>query len=252
MMKFLFSFCVLILAGATLWPVAARAQQNDAEANLALKKPTSSRDVGVLFFRMAGIAPDFAQLLPLDAAITRLPEEERAKAIEKDKLSLDVQYANLEPKKTQIVIRSAVRVWPSHGDQQGLKVEFPKTDMLYFPYNAFGQDIAIIPNALDSYAYIPQDTTESRISRSKLDLGGAATLVLVLQPIAADMKTPVVLDNLPQWPLLTEIAFFGIYNKRMQAIWSEKAPWFKDEQGDIFTLKQGEDKAEVPAFPSSP
>lgn len=247
MMKFVFALVLLSVAGIAQNSSVALAQEDDQMTSFALKKPSSAQDVAVLFFRLAGIAPKFGEMLRLDPAVQQLPLEEQGSFIEKKKLELDVQYANLDPKKSPIIIRSAVRVWPVHGKTPGLKIELPKTEIPYFPYSPFGQSIAVIPDNLDSYAFVPLSKTELAIAAAKIDLGGVSTLVLALQPITADMKTPVVLDSLPQWPLLTDIGYFGLYNKRLQAIWSEKAPWFTGAQDDLINLR-----ATKPDLPTKP
>ena len=55
---------------------------------------------------------------------------------------------------------------------------------------------------------------------------GSVTMLLELKARAVDIKKPVKLDGLRQYPLLTDIAYIGLINSKGEQVWA----WQTKEQ----------------------
>jgi hypothetical protein len=75
---------------------------------------------------------------------------------------------------------------------------------------------------MEMFKKITLSKEETDIVYSRLSLSGDATLLLQLYAVAADDRRIVTLDNIPQHPFLTEIAYIGFLNSRAEQIWAWK------------------------------
>lgn len=140
----------------------------------------------------------------------------------------EVEFASLDPKKTVLVARSAVTLKP---DLSGPSLKVSLADAppgsLYFPYVWADQNYALIPDQFDVFLNIPMSMNEMSAASSKLGQGGSATMVVEMQAISADGAKPMMLDNVPQWLLMTKVVAVTFYNGYLETVWSWQSPQFK-------------------------
>jgi hypothetical protein len=115
-------------------------------------------------------------------------------------------------------------------DRALLKLKLPANRPLYFPVQPGKRDIALIMKDFKRFREIPLKPLEANYIDSRASDSEDIIMYLVLQPLEADAKTPIRLDGIQQWPLLTRIARLGLYNENDETIWEYKAPWFTTKE----------------------
>lgn len=209
------------------------------EKSSLLLMPSKSKTIYLLYLKMTG------QRLNADAAIRqteifrKATGEEQNRMIASEKIPLETEFTNIDPKKQVIVIRSSVNLKTSLAPNSRLQASFttpPRpASSIYFPYNWGGLNIALIPDRLEPFLDIPLKPSEATSAISKIT-GGTATIVIEMLPLSADARSQMTLDGVPQWLLMTRIVAVSYYNETMQTIWHWKSPDYR-RAGDASPLQ---------------
>ena len=191
--------------------------------------PTKARDIFLIFHKMIDRAPDMEASIQRSDEYIKAKPEARVKMME-EKGDLNMQYAGLDPKKNVIVIRSGVTIKASVGNSPGLSVFLPgrendtieKKSSIYFPYEWGGENIALIPDQIAAFMDIPMKIEDASTAASQIQ-NNSATMVIEMLPLSAQGNSPMSLDGLSQWLLMTKIVAVTYYNQYTQPIWSWKS-----------------------------
>lgn len=205
---------------------AASADRVPYDRALIAKLPSTTEDIGLAFLKTANNFPDFAQIVQgTDAyrnmnALAQRDYETRAVG------RLQNNYMNFSVKKSDLIVRVKVNTLFQRLDNgEGvLKIRTFPDDPVYFPFYFAKYPIAMIIKDMENFRDIRLSREETDIAYSRLSLSGDATLLLQLYALAADDQKTVMLDDIPQYPFLTEIGYIGLLNNRAEQIWAWKNP----------------------------
>ena len=189
--------------------------------------PASTVDeVGLTFLRLAGIQPDFNQLALKASQVRRINPSELDSFLKNEAFRLQAKYTAFNPKKDILVLRLEVNLsfFKKEDKTSTLKINFPTKGLVYFPYYYADYPIAFIINDLESFQDMVLAEDETAIAAAHLGASGKATLMLEINPITADAKTPMKLDRMLQYPLLGNISYIGLLNAQAQHIWAWETP----------------------------
>lgn len=250
--KNLVSNSVMTLSCVALLGSVAQAQTGGTTASgmtqritydraLMSRLPSTTEDVGTAFLKTADNFPDFGKIIEDSDAYKKLnplaQQDYKVKMVNK----LQTSFMTFQPKKSDLIIRVKVNVMfnklPTGEGVLTLRT-FPD-DPVYFPFTFAKYPIALIAKGMENFHEMRLDKADTDIIDSRLSLSGDATLLLQLYPIAANDTKPIILDNVPQYPLLAEIGYIGLLNSRAEQIWgwrNEKLVGKKSSGGDTRAL----------------
>jgi hypothetical protein len=216
--------CGLIVA-LTSFVSGAMADIVPYDRQLMMSKASTADDVGVAFLKTTGNFPDFPKMVEESPAYKSLDPLAQKDFLTSAVSKLQSSYLAYSPKKSSLIVRVGVKVnyLRNKDGTARLDIKPPAEGQLYFPYMFANYPIALIVNNIDVFQHIVLTAEESNIVYGRLGLDGAATLLLEVYPVAADDKTPVVMDNMPQYPMLSEIGYIGLINARAEQIWAWKS-----------------------------
>lgn len=227
-----------------------------------LTRPSTAQDVGLLFYRMTNQTP------PYDLWIKDRPGFDKLAPMDQDKFAatelprLEREFISTAPETTPIVVRSAVklrieavkRAGPGSLPKNVLRIDYPVSGNVYFPYPLPERTIAVIPNGIELYREIPLTEDEAKAIRARLDINGNATLVLEIVPRMADGTKPMKLDGIDQWLMFGELGYIALYNNYIDLLWSYQAPSYTLKgQDTLLNLRPDQTRgAPVAKAPGSP
>lgn len=193
---------------------------------LISKLPSTSDDVGIAFLKMSNNFPDFSAIVKESDTYKKADPLSQADYLSKATNKLQNAFITFSPKKSDLIIRVKVNILfrklPNGEGTMVLKT-FPD-DPVYFPFTFSKYPIAMIIQDMELFREIHLDKADTDIVYSRLSLSGDATLLLQLYAVAADDRKPILLDNIPQYPLLTDIAYIGFLNAQAEQIWAWRNP----------------------------
>lgn len=200
------------------------------DRTLITRLPSSIEDVGIAFLKTADNFPDFNKVVEESDSYKNLSPLAQQDYLAKTVNRLQNNFMAFQPKKTDLIIRVKVNMifQKLENGESVLKLRTFPTDPIYFPFYFAKYPIAVIIKDMESFREMRLSKEDTDIVYSRLSLSGDATLLLQLYPIAANDTKPVILDNIPQFPLLTEIGYIGLLNARTEQIWA----WKNDKYGD--------------------
>lgn len=193
---------------------------------LITKLPSSSEEVGTAFLKMSGNFPDFSAVVKSSDAYKDLNPLAQEDLLNKSTNRLQNNFMNFNPKKSDLIVRVPVNIlFKRLANGEGvLKIRTFPNDPVYLPYTFAKYPIAMIIKDMELFRELRLDRADTDIVYSRLSLSGDSTLLLQLYAIAADDKKTVMLDGVPQYPLLTEIGYIGLLNSQAEQIWAWRNP----------------------------
>lgn len=189
---------------------------------LITRLPSTNDEIGIAFLKTANNFPDFATIVKDSDAYNNLNSLAQQDYLSKMTSQLQNNFLTFSPKKSDLVIRIKVNVTfkkLANGESVMTLTTFPN-DPVYFPFYFAKYPIALIVKDMEIFRELHLDKADTDIVYSRLSLSGDATLLLQLYVLAADDKKTIMLDNIPQYPLLTEIGYIGLLNARSEQIWA--------------------------------
>ncbi len=220
-----FALCTILAALTVCTPVVAGAQQAERvpyDRALMAKLPSTNDEIGIAFLKMAGNFPEFTKVVAESATFknmnTLAQQDYQAKMAGK----LQSSYVAFSPTKSDIIIRLKVNaLFKKFANGEGqLKIRTFKTDPVYFPFYFANYPIALIIKDMENFRDIRLSKEDTAIVYSRMALSGDVTMLLQLYAVAANDTKPMVLDNIPQYPLLTEIGYIGLLNSQAEQVWA--------------------------------
>lgn len=227
---------IFLLAGLLLCLVF-----NAAPAH-AQKKHLSSQEKGLIaFYKLSNLTPDFGLWIDRNAFFKSLPQPEQEAHIAEEKLRLQWGLGTYDPNKDLLSIET--KVLGTYIEQNGkayiaarFEINRPIDD-IQFPYNV--NDIWVSAILKDLEHYMTMEISEDKRALVKQQFGAdGAEIPLTLNArykAVSALEKPVVLDNVEQYIMMGEIAYWGISiddknngGKNLK-LWEYYAPWYMDE-----------------------
>lgn len=192
---------------------------------LVTRLPSTTEDVGIAFLKTANNFPDFSSIVKDSDAYKMLDPLAQPDYLSKATNRLQNNFVTHSPK-SDLIIRVKVNVlFKKLANGEGvLKIRTFPNDPVYFPFYFAKYPIALIVQDMEIFREMRLDKTETDIIYSRLSLSGDATLLLQLFVVAADDTKTITLDNIPQYPLLTDIGYIGLLNSQAEQIWAWRNP----------------------------
>lgn len=214
---------VIVILGLCL-PVigASAAERVTYDRALITKLPSTNDEVGIAFLKTANNFPDFGTIVEDTDAYRNLnplaQQDYKSKMVNK----LQNSFMTFSPKKSDLIIRVKVNVlFKKLANGEGIiQLKTFPDDPVYFPFYFAKYPIALIVKDMELFRELHLDKADTDIVYSRLSLSGDATLLLQLYVLAADDTKTIELDNIPQYPLLTEIGYIGLLNSQAEQIWA--------------------------------
>ena len=152
----------------------------------------------------------------------------QAEFLASEKIRLQTRFAGIDPRSDILVIRAGMNtIFDRKEDGTAtLKLGYPKNSIFYFPYYYGGYPIALFINGIEVFEEISLTQAEAADVGLYIPSNGSVTMLLELKARAVDIKKPVKLDGLRQYPLLTDIAYIGLINSKGEQVWA----WQTKEQ----------------------
>lgn len=223
------SFKNLILGGVTLllcfffsFSVAHAGDRVPYDQELITRLPSSNEDIGIAFLKTTNNFPDFGLIVKETEAYKKLNPVAQENYVSKATGRLQNNFIGFSPQKSDLIIRVKVNVlFEKLANGEGvMKIRTFPDDPVYFPFYFAKYPIALIIKDMELFRELRLDKADTDIVYSRLSLSGDATLLLQLYVLAADDQKPMILDNIPQYPLLAEIGYIGLLNGRAEQIWA--------------------------------
>lgn len=226
------SFVALFISASTL-----NAQEKEAfyvpyneMTKIALLHPASSAErIGMMFFKMAGIQPDFEPWAPKTIRSQRVPEYDRYLVALQELSRLQNEYENLT-NGDPIIIRSVVDV-SEYSPQQEILFLKQITSRTLFKYDAHGLPIVLLAKGLDRFSQIKLPPKEADYFLNKLQGRDKAKLQIKVIPERVEPERPVDLNDGTYYPMIVNVAEFSLWtndNDDPAQMWVYRAPWFDD------------------------
>ena len=235
----------LLFTGMTTFPSAARAQ------NVSLAPITTTEKVGFAYYNLTRQPVPLADWVVGSDTYINMSPVDRIPYLDEQVLRLRQGYASYMPGRDFITIRFAVRIRgldnpdldlsgppPGPGEpllNKAVKMSIPSSSpVAYFPFKLGHHWIALIPEGVATTSIQP--LTEDHYQRIAAATGMnettdiVAEAELILRPIKADSKTPMVLDGISMWLMLSDVASYALLDRERRPLWSVAASWYEVEK----------------------
>ena len=207
-----------------------------AKAQL-LEPNTTAEDVAMLFFKLAGAQPDFAEWALYTKAYQSALEDGKEAVQREEAIRLQLEFANINTEFATITIRTGIKGSVEGDREPVLNLRFPEGPV-FFPYTHAEIDYGVIAEDIDFLQNIPLGVLEANYVRGRIREDNNLVLVLKIKPYAVDYSEPLEIEDMVFWPLLGRLARVDIYNEKLETAWSWAANWYRTEQGtDIKKLR---------------
>jgi len=246
LMKINFIAIIMVFAVITFTPPIFAADRVELDRKLLVRPGSTVEEVGVAFLKVSESLPDFNKIVTESESYKSLDTLAQKDFLAKNVIKLQKEFLDFSPKKSDLIIRMKVNTFFNRTpDGLGkLEVRTFKQDPIYFPFYFANYPIALIPKDMELFKNIELSEDETNIVYSRLALDGAATLLLQLYPIAANDTKPVIFDNIPQYPMLTEIGYIGFLNRKGEQIWA-----WQNEKYNNKKFKDGSSQSLIDLIP---
>lgn len=229
--------------------------------NMGLAGITTPERVGFAFYSLTRTPPPFAEWIKGMDSYRQAQPHIRIQMLDQENRRLTRGYAHYNTNRDLIMIHFAVDILgmdnpaynpaaiPSDPDapvmKKAVRIFIPSTKTgPYFPFQLGQQWIALIPQNIEASTVHPM--TEEQYNAVALSTGMntnvpiAAEAELILRPISADAKTPMTLDGLPMWLMMSDIASFSLLDRERKSLWDSTALWYFTEKTQEYMTLYGQ------------
>jgi hypothetical protein len=222
-LKKIFLSSVILTLGLITYPAfAEQVERVPYDRQLVAKKSSTNDEVGVAFLKTANNYPDFNKIVASTDAYKSLDPLAQKDFQSKMVGKLQNSYLAFSPQNSDLIIRVKADVLFTKlpNGEGSLKMRTLLEDPVYFPFYFGGYPIALIIKDMEAFRNLSLSKQETDMVYTRLSLDGSVTLLLQVYPIAADDTSRITLDNIEQYPLLSEIGYIGMLNDQAEQIWA--------------------------------
>ncbi len=209
--------------------LSAFSPQVQAQKNRAI----TAEEVAIAFYKTGNIVPSFESWIKESDTYLTTPLGRRDEVFEKQDLRLKKLYQDFSVENNLLKIRTSAHVKLSREQDENKRPNYfvevvidEENEVTYFPYKFLDQNIMVIPNHFQKLKKQPISKTEYDYIKSVTEKGNRFPLILKLKSKESDFTHPYVVDDIPQWAFLTDIATIESWTKSNQLIWQYSAPWY--------------------------
>jgi len=225
-------------AAATSQPAPAEQERadnpparGDITALMTRLQPSHPETVLIDYQKMIGLEPDYAGWAAaspyLDSA--KSIDVEAIKTREENRLRR--AYAEANPKDDILVVHANLPL-DQYSTIQGVLVLDAFSPTTFFRYSLYGKSVALVPKDISNFHKIEISQEKMNDILGKVENNRVEAEIL-LRPIAADGKAPIMQDGQEYWLLMgdiCEIRFWGKRNDTTQLVWFYRAPSYTPAQ----------------------
>lgn len=123
-----------------------------------------------------------------------------------------------------------------------LVISLPDDKAPYFPFQVGKFWVGVIPKGLEKALEIDLSTEETMALRNGLKAADnfknkSIITNIILQPLQADAKQPMMEGDMPVFLMLSDIASLSFHGMANELLWAWSAPWYRNAQSqDLMTL----------------
>lgn len=243
-------FCLLLSAALLLCHAVPAGAQNAIMAGY-----TETEKVGFAFYRMINRDPPFEDWIVNRPDYQAAMPQIRMDIMDQQRDRLRQGYANFFPERDMIAIEVPLIYSASKnpdydkdpaaeakGLVQRVQIRFPEVKgQPYFPFQIGKLWVGLIPQDIESI--FRQDMTAAEFKHFCGAISDCTNFqnrkiptMIVMRPVKADAKTPMMDGDLPIWLMLSDVGSIYINDNKTTA-WSYTAPWYSTRQTqELMTL----------------
>lgn len=217
-------FSMFLLSAPVMAQTMGTAPATPYDSKLIARPASTTEQIGMAFLKLSGTYPDFKKVIESSKAYQSLDPLAQEDYLAKTESKYHAEFLGFSPEKSDLIVRVKINTLFKRTKDRGavLTLRTLQKTPVYFPVVFGPYPIALLVNDIEFFQTINLTKPEADIVYSRLALNGDATLLLQLRPITANDKTPIVLDNTPQYPLLSDIIYIGLLNNKAEQIWAWK------------------------------
>lgn len=236
-------FFVLIFTALTLMMFAAPSFAEDMPQE-SLIGFSETEKVGFAFYHLINKTPPYMDWIAARTDYIKSTPGERMRIMDYERPRLRDGFANYQVDREMILVKLPLLYTltdnpdyhtdpdaQSKGLTKRLLISLPDSQTPYFPFQVGKFWVGVIPQGLEKS--MPVDLTEEEydklahgiVEKTKFKNKSIITTVL-LKPIVADDKKPMVENNMPVFLLMSDIATLSIRNVGETLLWGYTAPWY--------------------------
>ncbi len=243
LLKFCLFFCALLITAVNLaLPLYAFAQA------LPETKFSEEEKAVFAFFSLTGTAPDYVNWIQANDAYEKAQSAEAAtEYYETESYRLKWGFKDYKEKQDFITIKTDVVLQVTEKDSSGtasIIFHFPGNDADYIPYFPFpyGDEwISLVVEDLPKFSRLPMNQTQyDHISKFLPDTKKkySGRLHLKVRPTQVDKDKPFMLDNIPQWLMMGDVATIQCSavdpdTGKEEGLWEYSAPWILSDLNSL-------------------
>ncbi len=215
-------FSMLLVSAPAIAQTMDTPSTTPYDSKLITRPASTTEQIGMAFLKLSGTYPDFKKVIESSKVYQSLDPAVQNDYLTKTESKYHAEYLGFSPDKSDLIVRVKINTLFKRTKDRGavLTLRTLQSPPVYFPVVFGPYPIAMLVNDIELFQTINLTKPEADIVYSRLALNGDATLLLQLRPITANDKTPIVLDNTPQYPLLSDIIYIGLLNNKAEQIWA--------------------------------
>jgi hypothetical protein len=183
-----------------------------------------AHQVAFAYYKLSNQELDIAAIIRNDPSFIALSPLDQVKLFPVRRNQLQEEYKNFTPQMTPLRVKSPINVLASHQDRS-LRLVFAGGKPPYFPFAVNNRIITLFAEDLTNYLNIPL-VDDLAVRRAQYLIKGPSELVLDLIPTRNLLTTSVVIDDVPQYPILARIARLRLQTTSGVLIWAYQNPAF--------------------------
>ena len=220
---------------ACLTPNLSSAQEDEAfyvpfdEMTQAatLRKGSGLEKIGMSFFKLAGLQPDFYRWAPHTHQAQQIPDYDRDFVVLQELSRLQNKFENLDLE-DPIIIRTTVKM-DNFSQRQGILYLDEINPKTFFRYEVFDLPVIIVMKGINRFSKIKLPPREADFFLNRLRGRDYAIMEIAVLPRRAETEKKVKLSRGNYYPLVSDIVSFSLWTneKTPDILWQYRAPWYK-------------------------
>lgn len=186
---------------------------------------TATEKVGFAFYSLINSAPPIDRWIETREDYITAKPKVRIAMMDAERIRLQKGFSGYIPGRDMIMIRVKVRLTATENPDSSrtLEINFSDFDqILYFPFRLGDLWVALLPAGLEAKSAYRLTAEDYDGLSSVIGMGeGMAELVFI--PTRADGGDPMVVGDIPLWPMMADVAQFSIFDREGNAVWRARS-----------------------------
>jgi len=236
-------FLILILTALTFMTFAAPSFAQDLPRE-SLIGFTETEKVGFAFYHLINKNPPYLDWITTRPDYMKSTPGDRMKIMDYERIRLRDGFANYQVDRDMILVKLPLLYtlidnpdYLTNDDARNkglikrLLVSIPDSKTPYFPFQVGKFWVGVIPQGLEKDMQIDLSEEEYNVlARGIVDgtnfKNKSMVTTVILKPIMADEKSPMVENKMPVFLMMSDVASLSIRGLSEELLWGYTAPWY--------------------------